>query len=194
MAALRTDGAAGLAAAEVARRLAEHGPNRPTAPGRPSYPVLLLRQFVDPLVVLLVAAAPISAAIGDGLEAAVIGAIVVLNAALGFGQEAAAERAMHTLRGVFTHRASVVRDGAEREIPAEGVVPGDLLVLREGGRVAAAGRILAGERLAIDESALTGESMSCEKGIEPDAARTMAFTTIAVVELGKWLRRRRSRV
>ena len=170
VAALRSDEASGLAAAEVARRLAEHGPNRPTAAGRPSYPVLALRQFADPLVALLVAAAAISATIGDGLEAAVIGAIVALNAALGFGQEAAAERAMHALRSVFTHRASVVRDGSEREIPAEEVVPGDLLVLREGERVAADGRILAGERLAVDESALTGESVPSEKGAAPVAA------------------------
>ena len=164
--ALGSDATRGLSTVEAERRLHLHGPNRRSGRSGPRYAALLARQFADPLVTLLVAAAILSAAIGDGLEAAVIGAIVVLNAALGFGQEAAAERAMGALRAMFTQPADVVREGAEIRVPAEEVVPGDVLVLREGGRITADGRITASASLAADESALTGESVPVEKAVE----------------------------
>ncbi len=164
--ALGSDPTRGLTTLEAERRLHVHGPNRGSGRPGPGYAALLARQFTDPLVALLVAAAIVSATIGDGLEAAVIGAIVVLNAALGFGQEAAAERAMGALRAMFTQPADVVREGVEIRIPAEEVVPGDVLVLREGGRITADGRIIASASLAADESALTGESVPVEKALE----------------------------
>jgi Ca2+-transporting ATPase len=148
---------------------------------------LLARQFADPLVTLLVAAAIVSAAIGDGLEAVVIGAIVLLNAALGFGQEVAAEQAMGALRAMSAQPVDVIRDGAQILVSPEEVVPGDLLVLREGGRIAADGRIVASVSLAADESALTGESVPVEKSVEvaPAAAQlgdrsSMAYAATAI--------------
>ena len=164
--ALGSDPTRGLTTIEAERRLHLHGPNRGSGRPGPGYAALLARQFTDPLVALLVGAAIVSAAIGDGLEALVIGAIVVLNAALGFGQEVAAERAMGALRAMFTQPADVVREGVEIRVPAEEVVPGDVLVLREGGRITADGRIIASASLAADESALTGESVPVEKGLE----------------------------
>ena len=86
---------------------------------------------------------------------------------LGFVQEAGAERAVLALRAAIQPTASVIRDGREREIPADEVVPGDLLVLREGDRVPADARVVADERLEVDESALTGESASGREDVRP---------------------------
>ena len=156
----------GLSSAVAAARLREAGPNRLPSPTRPPYVSIAARQLVDPLVALLVAAAAVSFAIGEELEAAVIAAIVLLNAALGFFQEASAERAVLALRGAFERSAAVVRDGRELELPADELVPGDLVVLREGDRVPADGRLVAAERLELDESALTGESVPVSKDVE----------------------------
>lgn len=191
---LGSDSELGLAGAEAGRRLGAWGPNRPSGPGRPSYAALLVRQFIDPLVALLLLAAAVSAAIGDELEAAVIGAIVALNAALGFGQEATAERAMGALRAVFTHRAEVVRDGITTEVPAVEVVPGDVIVLREGARIAADGRILSSERLAVDESALTGESVPVDKGVDPVLDTAPLAERTSMVFAGTSVTRGRGRV
>ena len=193
-AALATDLTRGLNADEARTRLEAYGPNEPSSPPRPSYAVLLARQFVDPLVALLIAAAVVSAVIGDGLEAAVIGAIVVLNAALGFGQESAAERAMGALRSVFTHTAEVVRDGVEVELAAADVVRGDLVVLREGARVAADGRIVSSERLATDESALTGESVPVDKGPAPVPSDTPLAERNSMAYAGTAVTRGRGRM
>ncbi len=156
----------GLTEADARRLLAEEGPNELTSRDRPSYLPIAARQFADPLVALLVAAAAVSAVIGERLEGAVIAAIVLLNAVLGLVQEAGAERAVLALRNAIRPSASVVRGGLEREILAAEIVPGDLVVLREGDRVPADGRIVRSERLEADESALTGESHPVAKPTE----------------------------
>jgi len=174
--ALGTDAERGLATGEAAARLAADGPNLLHAAARPRYAAIGLRQVADPLVALLVVAAVVSAAIGEPLEAAAIGIIVVLNAALGFFQEAAAERAITSLRRGFPRRASVVRDGRELEVLAEEIVVGDVAVLREGDAVPADARLLppAGA-LEVDESTLTGESLPVEKDPAPvDPATPLA--------------------
>ena len=177
----------GLAAREAGARLARYGPNRPRRRRRPNYLVLAVRQLVDPLVALLIGAASVSAAIGDELEGAAIAAVVLLNAALGFIQEVAAERAILALQTGFTQKANVVRGGREQEVAADAVVPGDVLVLREGERVAADARIVRAEGLELDESTLTGESLPIGKGFEPVAApaplaerRSMVYAGTAV--------------
>ena len=134
---LGVDAGRGLSAAAAAKRLASYGPNRPRAVGRPPYLRLVLRQFVDPLVALLVGAAVVSFLVGEGIEAAAIAVVIVLNAVLGFSQELGAERAIRALSAAFTRRAVVVRDGCEQDVPAEDVVPGDLLVVREREQAAA---------------------------------------------------------
>ena len=165
-AALDTDPIRGLSGAEGTRRLALFGANLPHRLRRPSYVHLALNQMLDPLVALLLGAALVSVAIGETTEGIAIGAILVLNGAIGFWQEAAAERAILALSRAFAHRALVVRDGEEKEIAAEDVVPGDLLVVSAGDRVAADARLVRTTSLEVDESALTGESMPVAKRTE----------------------------
>ena len=124
--ALRSDAQRGLSDQEARTRLARVGPNAVPGRRRPPYLAIALRQLADPLVALLVLAAAVSALIGEEVEAVAIGAIVFLNALLGFVQELGAERAILALRETVPRRASVIRDGREREVEVEALVPGDL--------------------------------------------------------------------
>ncbi|HEU5363241.1 MAG TPA: cation-transporting P-type ATPase [Gaiellaceae bacterium] len=157
----------GLSEPEAASRLARVGPNRLARAVRPAYGRIAARQVADPLVGLLVAAAAVSFAIDDRIEGSVIAAIVVLNAVLGFVQESGAERAVLALRAALDQRATVIRGGGERELPADELVPGDLVPLTEGERVPADGRVVSASALAVDESALTGESLPVDKAVDP---------------------------
>jgi Ca2+-transporting ATPase len=183
----------GLSAEAAAARLLTAGPNRLPAPERPAYVAIALRQLADPLVALLLGAALVSAAIGEQLEAAAIAAIVVLNAVLGFVQEAGAERAVLALRDTVQRTAAVVRDGQEAVVPVEDVVPGDLVVLREGDRVPADARLVAAERLELDESALTGESLPVIKGTKAVAAGTPLAERTSMTFAGTAVTRGRGR-
>jgi P-type Ca2+ transporter type 2C len=185
--ALGASATAGLSDDEASARLAQWGPNALEQREHPPYAAIAARQLADPLVALLVAAAAVSLAIGERVEAVAVGAIVVLNGVLGFSQELGAERAIVALRETLHRRASVIRGGRERDIPVEEVVPGDLVVLREGERVPADARLVESEGLAVQEALLTGESLPVEKAIEavpsetPLAERTsMAFAGTAV--------------
>jgi Ca2+-transporting ATPase len=160
---LRSDLVRGLDDAEATARLARYGPNRPHAVTRPRYLKLALGQLLDPLVALLLAASLVSVAIGDTVEGAAIAAILVLNGLLGFWQEVSAERAVRSLSRGFTRTAQVVRSGHEVAVDADSVVPGDLLVLGEGDRIAADARLATAQGLEVDESALTGESLPVAK-------------------------------
>lgn len=164
---LATDFALGLTDDEAAARLALLGANRLDRAARPAYAMIAVRQVSDPLVVLLIAAASVSLLIGESIEAAAIGAIVLVNALLGFVQEARAERDVLALRDALAPRANAIRGGRERELAADELVPGDLVVLREGDRVPADGRLVTAAGLAVDESALTGESVPVDKATEP---------------------------
>jgi calcium-translocating P-type ATPase len=155
--------ATGLTHREAASRLVEFGANVLVIPARPPYLRLAARQLVDPLVLLLSVAAAVSFLIGDEIEGAAIAAIVLLNGALGFAQEARAERAVLALRGGLNEGARVVREGREQEIPVEEVVCGDIVVVREGDKAPADARVVTAERLEVDESALTGESAPVAK-------------------------------
>ena len=174
----------GLTEPAARLRLGEAGINRLPAPNRPPYTEIAARQMADPLVALLLAATAVSFLIGEQLEALVIAAIVVLNAVLGFVQEAGAERAVLALRKAIHPTASVIREGREREVSAEEVVPGDLLVLREGDRVAADGRVSAHESLELDESALTGESLPVPKTCASVAHETVMADRSSMVFAG----------
>jgi Ca2+-transporting ATPase len=156
----------GLSEREAARRLAEHGPNelaaaRAVAPWR-----LLLQQFRNVLILILLAAVALSVVLGHATEAVVIGAIVLLAAVLGFVQEYRAERAIEALSRMAAPTATVVRDGKEIDIPARELAPGDVMLLRAGDHVSADGRLAQAVNLQVEESALTGESLPVEKQIE----------------------------
>ena len=191
--ALESDEAHGLSEAEAVARLESSGPNLLHRGERPSYFGIAVRQLADPLTGLLLAAAAVSAVIGEGFEAGVIAAIVVLNAALGFLQEAGAERALLALSRAVELSASVVRGGGERTIAAAELVRGDLVVLREGDRVPADARVVAAERFAVDESALTGESAAVEKRIGQVAAGTTLAERFSMVYAGTAVTRGRAR-
>jgi Ca2+-transporting ATPase len=165
--------AQGLSSVEAARRLAEVGANElrrtdGTSPWR-----ILARQFGSPIVLLMLAAAVISGALGEAADAIAIAAIVVLNAVVGFLQEYRAERAVLALRSMTAPRARVVRDGQQVTVPATTVVPGDLLVLEAGDIVAADAALTSAHALCANEAPLTGESAAVEKSTAPAAADAM---------------------
>ena len=171
-ATLDTDAHRGLTAAEATDRLARFGPNElePEAPV-PAWRKFLA-QFADPLIYLLFAAVAISlvawvieGAEGIPYEAIVILVIVVLNAVLGYVQEARAEQAVAALQKMAAATAGVVRDGQEQRIPAAEIVPGDLLVLAEGDAVSADARLVHTASLTVAEASLTGESEAVLKDV-----------------------------
>ncbi len=157
----------GLTAAEAARRLAEHGPNEVGREEEPSPWALLARQFQGAMIWLLLAACGVSVALGEAADAVAIGAIVVLNAAVGFFQEYRAERALLALRAMSAPRARVLRDGHSVVVPAAEVVPGDALLLEAGDIVAADGALRETHALKTVEALLTGESAPVEKETTP---------------------------
>jgi P-type Ca2+ transporter type 2C len=191
---LESDLERGLSEEEASARLRRAGPNVLERARRPPYGQIAIRQVSDPLVGLLIVAAVVSAAVGEGVDAGIIAAIVVLNGALGFIEELGAERAIIGLREGVPLEASVVRAGTEQVISAEAVVQGDLLVVREGERVPADGRLVSGEGLSADEAALTGESVPVEKGTEAVAAATPLAERSAMVFAGTAITRGQGRV
>ena len=162
-------GPAGLDPDAAQLRLSRFGPNE-LAPGKKiSAWSILLRQFSNLLIVILLAATVISFFLGDSLDAYVILAIVLACVGLGFFQEYRAEKAAAALQKLAAPAATVVREGKERTIPAREVVPGDVLVLHTGDRVAADGRLLEEINLKADEALLTGESTASGKNLAPVA-------------------------
>jgi Ca2+-transporting ATPase len=164
---LETDAASGLSGAEAARRLAEHGPNELRAAHTVSPWTIFAAQFKNVLIIILVIAVGLSAVLGHALEAVVIGIIVFFAVLLGFVQEYRAERAIQALRAMAAPTASVRRDGAEVELPARELVPGDIVQLAAGDRVPADARLVEAINLQVDEAPLTGESVPVEKHTEP---------------------------
>jgi Ca2+-transporting ATPase len=161
--ALATDADQGLAFGVAAERLLQHGPNQlPEAPRDPWWR-RLSRQFRQPLVLLLIAAALVSALLGEWADTVAILAILGLNAVIGFLQEDRAERALEALRQVATPVARVRRDGQTRAVPAHEVVRGDLVELEAGDQVPADARLVSSHALRTQEAALTGESLPIPK-------------------------------
>ncbi|RVT50099.1 cation-translocating P-type ATPase [Rubrivivax albus] len=168
---LQTDAATGLAAAQARRRLADHGPNAlPEAPPKPWWRTLL-RQFASPLIVILFVAAGLAVMLGHVGDAAVILAVVLVNALIGTVQEGRAEKSMGALRRLAELHARVRRDGRELDLPARDLVPGDVLLLAAGDAVGADARLLTVAQLQTAEAALTGESVPVTKAVaaQPEA-------------------------
>jgi Ca2+-transporting ATPase len=158
-------GSSGLGAAEVEHRQQEFGPNELVAPVSISPWTILLAQFRNVLIVILLIATGISAYLGHTVEAIAITVIVVFAVLLGFVQEYRAERAIEALRQMAAPNATVVRGGIEQEVPARELVPGDVVVLSAGNRVPGDARLIEAVNLQIQEAALTGESVAVEKHI-----------------------------
>ncbi len=156
----------GLPAADAAQRQNEIGKNELPSGDETSIWDILKGQFMDVMVLVLIAAALISIVIGDTKDAVVILAIVVLNAVLGFVQEYQAEQALAALGAMQTPHVRVRRDGHVHEIDATDLVPGDVVLLEAGDRIPADGRLVESVNLQIDEAALTGESVPVDKTAE----------------------------
>ncbi|NDJ61169.1 MAG: HAD-IC family P-type ATPase, partial [Chloroflexi bacterium] len=160
---LQTNAEQGLSAPEASRRLEEHGPNRlPTKSGS-SLLQIIISQFTNILVLILIAAAAVSLLVGDVKDVIVILVIVVLNAALGTYQEYQAEQALAALSAMQVPLVRVRRAGEVKQVNAHEVVPGDIVMLQEGDRVPADGRVIESHNLQIEEAALTGESQAVFK-------------------------------
>lgn len=148
----------GLTEEEAGKRLATYGPNSLPSKKPDSLLMIFIRQFKSPLIYVLIAAAVIIYIIEDPVDAYIIGAILLFNAIIGAVQEGRAANTLRALKSFAEADAVVLRDGKELVVPDRAVVPGDLLVLAEGQKVAADSRLLSARGLRIDEAALTGES------------------------------------
>ena len=171
---LLESGPNGLNASEAARRLKEVGPNELQAQGRISPWAILLEQFKNVLIIILLLATALSAFLGHGVEAIAITAIVLFAVILGFIQEYRAERAIEALREMAAPAATVIRDGRDERVPARELVPGDVVVLATGDKVPADARLTEAVNLQTVEAALTGESAPVEKHSHPLQEETLA--------------------
>jgi P-type Ca2+ transporter type 2C len=162
-AAMQVDPVVGLPAASVDARRAVAGRNELDTPRPPSWLSRFVGQFRSLLILVLVAAAGLSAVVGEFKDTIVVGAVLLLNAVLGTVQEARADRSVRALQGLLPSRARVRRDGRVLEVAASELVPGDVVLVEAGDRVPADGRLLVDAVLALDESSLTGESAPVSK-------------------------------
>ncbi|MGD8957680.1 MAG: cation-transporting P-type ATPase [Chromatiaceae bacterium] len=157
----------GLSAAEAQQRLERYGVNRLTPPKPRSALVRFLSQFDNLLIYILLAAGVVTVLLGHFVDAGVIFGVVLINSIIGFIQEGKAEKALEAVRNLLSLKATVIRDGHRHTVPAEEVVPGDLVFLQSGDRVPADLRLVTIRELRVDEAILTGESMPSSKRVDP---------------------------
>ena len=185
---LATNGEKGLDTSEASARLQMHGPNR-LPEGKKRGPLLrFLAQFNNILVYVLLAAGFTKLMLGLWVDASIIVGVVVLNAVLGFIQEGKAEKALDSIRNMLSAEARTARGGETRMIPAEQLVPGDLVILESGDKIPADLRLIDTKNLRTEEAALTGESVPADKGTDMVPANAtvgdrenMAFSGTMVV-------------
>src|SRR5262245_44692903 len=173
--------AVGLTTAEAARRLRTFGSNEPAPPGRLLILRELARDLANPLVVVLLIASGLAAAFGQFVSAAVTAAMIVLSVTLNFIQSYRSQQAARRLRELVSQTATVTRDGTVQSVPLRNVVPGDLVHLAAGDLVPADARLLEAKDLFLNEAALTGESLPCEKHVGQGAGDGMVFRGTSVV-------------
>ncbi|MEZ5888873.1 MAG: cation-transporting P-type ATPase [Xanthobacteraceae bacterium] len=163
---------AGLSDEAVRSRLATYGPNRMPEPPRRGPMMRFLLQFHNLLIYVLLGAGAITAFLGHAIDTAVILAVVIVNAVIGFLQEGKAEKAMDAIRHMLAPAASVLRSGQRRTVPGEELVPGDIVLLEAGDKIPADLRLLQARGLSVQEAILTGESVPVDKDPKPVAAGT----------------------
>ncbi|MEM9818870.1 MAG: HAD-IC family P-type ATPase [Cyanobacteria bacterium P01_D01_bin.6] len=162
---LETDIDHGLSISAVVQRRSQFGDNALTKVKRKSLLKIWVEQFTSPLIYILVIAAVITALLQEWVDAIVIAVVVLLNALIGFVQEAKATRAMEALSRSMQSQATVLRKGEKQQIPSAELVPGDIILLQSGDKVPADLRLLTSQSLQVNESALTGESVPVEKQV-----------------------------
>ncbi|MEA2070144.1 MAG: cation-translocating P-type ATPase [Asgard group archaeon] len=156
----------GLTESEYEHRLERDGLNEIVEEGRTHPIILFIHQFLDVLIGLLFIAAIVSAAFGDWIEAVVIMAIVIINGIIGFVQEYQAEKSLEELKKIISKEVRVIREGEEHIIDSKKLVVGDIVLIEAGEKVPADMRLLTSTSLKVDESALTGESISLSKNAQ----------------------------
>jgi Ca2+-transporting ATPase len=157
----------GLSETEAKERLGKYGPNKLPEGKDLSRLKILLHQFTSPLIYILMIAAVVTAFLGEVIDTGVIVAVLILNAVIGYFQEYKAETSVRALKSMVVPTTRVLREGKEREITSESLVPGDLVLLASGMRVPADLRLFKTTELKIEEAALTGESVPVEKATKP---------------------------
>lgn len=153
----------GLSSEEARERVEKYGANRLADEEKINRLKIFIHQFASPLIYILIIAGVITLALKEYIDAGVIFAVVILNSIIGYLQEYKAEKSVRALKKMLVPRAKVLRDGIEREINSEELVPGDIVLLYSGIRVPADTRLIHTVELKIDESILTGESLPVEK-------------------------------
>jgi magnesium-transporting ATPase (P-type) len=164
--AFATSRARGLSGEEARARLERYGRNMLPPPKRRSPLQRFLLQFHNVLIYVLIVAGIVTMLLGHWIDSAVIFGVVVINAIIGFIQEGKAERALDAIRNMLSLNAQVLRDGRRREVPAEELVPGDIVFLASGDKVPADLRLIEVRSLRVEEAALTGESVPVEKAVD----------------------------
>lgn len=155
----------GLTAAEATERLEKYGLNQLEGRKKTSPVKAFFSQFLSPLIYVLLVAVIISIVVGHYTDAWVILGVLILNAIIGFVQEAKAEKAMDALLKLAAPRAGVSRDNRRMDIPASEIVPGDIILLEAGDKVPADARLISASNLKVNESTLTGESVAVDKDV-----------------------------
>ena len=153
----------GLTSEEVKKRIEKYGRNKLAEEVKINRLKIFLHQFASPLIYILIIAGIITIFLREYIDAGVIFAVVILNAIIGYFQEYKAEQSVRALKKMLVPRAKVLRDGVEKEVNSEELVPGDIIFLYSGIRVPADVRLIHTLELKIDESILTGESLPVEK-------------------------------
>jgi len=164
---LNTDPDKGLTEDEVKSRLEKYGYNELKKEKKVSGFSIFLNQFKNILIVILLVAIGLAALVGEVVDAAIIGVIVLFCAVLGFIQEYRAERALEALKKMLSPTITVLRGGRESEIPSKEIVPGDILLLEAGDKIPSDARLIENYSLRCDEAALTGESVPVGKILQP---------------------------
>ncbi|MEO0887998.1 MAG: HAD-IC family P-type ATPase, partial [Cyanobacteria bacterium J06648_10] len=177
----------GLTAEEVARRYTQYGWNElPIQPGQPAWMRFLL-QFHDPLLYILLIAGAVKAALGSWTNAFVIWGVTLINAVIGYVQEAKAKGAIASLAKAVTTEATVLREGQTLQIPSRELVPGDVVLLTSGDKVPADIRLSKARNLQVDESALTGESVPIGKAVDLLSAKASLAERINMAYAGSFV-------
>ncbi|MFH1008284.1 MAG: HAD-IC family P-type ATPase [Candidatus Latescibacterota bacterium] len=153
----------GLSQSQAEERLQEFGKNTLPSPKPPALLLVVLHQFASPLIYILLIAGVVALAMGDVKDAVFIFAVILLNAVIGTMQEWRAEQQAHALQVLLKIQAKVRRTGRQQSLPAEELVPGDVVLIESGDKVPADLRLIQANNIAIDESFLTGESLPSEK-------------------------------